>query len=107
MIHVAGPISDVSEITLEDEAFAVSVKGSVKLKRLVEMLQERNSNQGRKKVKKIPKILRDFHIYKYGVISTSTQQFQDPSIATALFTRVKTKISCKQGEDWRVQFTKI
>ena len=75
LIHVAGPISDVSAITLEDEAFAVSVKGSVKLKRLVEMLHVQiMQTKRRKKVSyyKIPKIRRDFPMYRYGVISTST-----------------------------------
>ena len=82
LIHVAGPISDVSEITLEDEAFAVSVKGSVKLKRLVEMLQWKEiQTKRRKKVSK--KDTKDTTRFSYIQVWSdkyiNSKQFQDPS----------------------------
>lgn len=95
LIHIAGPISDLSEITLEDEAFAVSVKGSVKLKRLVEMLQWKEiQTKRRKKVSKqdTKDTTRFSYVQVWSDEYINSKKFQDPSYRNPPFLpELKTK----------------
>ncbi len=82
LIHISGKIADAEKIQLTDEVFQLTVEGSMKLKRTVEMLQwQENKFKRRKKVSK--QNSKDTTSFTYVQVWSdkyiNSKKFQDPS----------------------------